>query len=221
MKKQVKKQKQALNEVKKAILAVRKAGSSKDQFKYDTMRSRDYSMILQTLKHIKPKDVLEVGCAYGTLSYLLKKSGIDVKATDIEVLHNPKFFKKHKIDYSELNVETDEIDKQDCIIFTEVMEHLSYNPLPVLKKMKRALRKRGFIILSVPAREYDFPREHIGKWLNHINWRQIPNFKKYKQTDANNHYYYLWELLDLFKEAELRPDNLLRTQAGWFIILTR
>lgn len=216
------KQINSLKPVKEAILEVRKAGSNKDQFIYDTQRAKDYSVIVETIKNNKFKDILEIGCAYGTLSYLINKLKVNLKTIDVEVLHNKDFFKKNKIKFEKLNIETDKIKgKYDCIIFTEVLEHLCYNPLPVMNNIKRALRNKGVIILSTPAREVDNPTEHIGNWLYHINWRQIPNFKKYKYKDANHHYYYLWELIDLIKEADLRISTLLRTRSGWFMTITK
>jgi len=38
----------------------------------------------------------------------------------------------------------------DCVIMCEVLEHLNFNPLSVLKEINRVIRPGGFFYLTVP-----------------------------------------------------------------------
>jgi hypothetical protein len=99
---------------------------------------------------------------------------------------------------------------------TGVLEHLCYNPLPVLKKLHDACNKG--ILISTPAKEVDYVCD--GKWKDEISWRQIPEYKKYKFIDGHHHTYYLWELDDLLKESGFRiiESQLLPLEGTWVIL---
>lgn len=206
--------------ISEAIREVKEFGGHKKQFQYDTMMSDQYRFLAKVIKNLKrkPETVLDAGCAYGTFSYWLKKNGYGVTSLDVDAsLHNEKLFEEAKIPFLKLDIEKDLIpEKYDLIVFTEVLEHLNSNPLPTLEKLRGRLKSKGQIILSTPSREVDPPQQG-GKWVNYVNWRQIPKNQKY--TDGNHHYYYIWELAELIVEAGLVIAALYRTKLGWFFIL--
>lgn len=190
------------------------------QMKYDLGRERIYELGGAWIASMHPKKVLDVGCAYGTMAYILRKIGIEVDAIDImPELHSKKMFKEMGIKFEKRNIETNNIKEEyDCVIFTDVLEHLCYNPLPVLKKLAKI--SKG-ILISTPAKEVDGVCE--GKWCDEINWRQIPKFKDYKFEDGHHHTYYLWELQELLAEAgfEIVESQLLPVEATWMILAQR
>jgi 2-polyprenyl-3-methyl-5-hydroxy-6-metoxy-1,4-benzoquinol methylase len=188
------------------------------QMKYDLGRERIYELGGAWTASLHPDNVLDVGCAYGTLAYILRKVGIGVKAIDImPELHSKEMFKEMDIKFEKKNIETDKINgKYDVVILTDVLEHLCYNPLPVLKKLRNACNKG--ILISTPAKEVDYTCD--GKWKDEISWKQIPHFDKYKFVDGHHHTYYLWELQELLNEAgfKIKEYQLLPVEATWMIL---
>jgi SAM-dependent methyltransferase len=67
-----------------------------------------------------------------------KKNGI---LTDYNIIDNTGiYFSKYKN------------EKYDAILASEILEHLPYNPIKIVKSMKKNLNKKGIVILSVPNR---------------------------------------------------------------------
>lgn len=96
--------------------------------------------------------VLDVGCSSGNLGKALKVMkktkviGIDIDKDDI------KLAKKVLDDALVIDLEKDALDKLgsfDVIIMADVIEHL-VDPVTVLKKLKKVLKKDGRFIFSVP-----------------------------------------------------------------------
>lgn len=188
------------------------------QMKYDLGRERIFELGGAWVASLHPENVLSVGCAYGTLEYILSKIGIKVTAVDImPELHSKEMFKDMNIKFQKKNIETDKIDgKYDVIVLTDVLEHFNYNPLPVLKKLRNACNKG--ILISTPAKETDSVCD--GKWKDEINWKQIPQYKDYEFIDGHHHTYYLWELQELLAEAgfRIKEYQLLPVEATWMIL---
>ncbi|OPZ94944.1 MAG: bifunctional 3-demethylubiquinone-9 3-methyltransferase/ 2-octaprenyl-6-hydroxy phenol methylase [Firmicutes bacterium ADurb.Bin419] len=206
----------AINEVKKA------GDADRNQWRYDTMRETDYNFIAYQLKKYLPKNILEIGSAYGTLSLLLKKRGFDIDTLDIlDTLHSKKIFKKYKIPFQKCDIAKEiPFDKQyDMVILTEVLEHLATNPLNIMKRITDKMAEGGFMILSTPAREISPPLK-IAKWTTEINWQQIPEVKNYKWKDGEHHHYYLWEIIDLLSKTDLKIHHIFY-RSGWFLVLRK
>lgn len=104
------------------------------------------------LKRGSGKKALEVGCAIGAFSKLLKERGFKVVAIDIsnfiikkaQKLQNDIEFKVSDIDKG---IETKE--KFDYIFALEVLEHL-LDPRRALFNMKKVLKKHGILVFSTP-----------------------------------------------------------------------
>jgi 2-polyprenyl-3-methyl-5-hydroxy-6-metoxy-1,4-benzoquinol methylase len=201
-----------------AINQYNKFGQKKTQLKYDLARERIYTITSLATGFYKPKKVLDVGCAYGFMSYLLTLAKMQVTAVDNMTQFNEKVFKDNGIKFLKRNIETQEITgKYDLILLMDVLEHLNYNPLPVLQK----LRKLGkAIILTTPARELDYEMPAKAKYKDYINWKMIPNYnKKYDFSDSHHHTYTLWELKELLAEAGFKIEDyqLLPLERTWFV----
>ena len=185
------------------------------QTKYDLARDKIYQIVGLYTATLQPKTILDVGTAYGTLAYILTKAGMKVTATDIMDLHSKKMFKEMGIDFIKHNIETDKLEGEyDVCILTDVLEHLCYNPLPVIKKLAKVCRG---IVISTPAKEMDYVCE--GKWCDLTTWREIPQYKDYKFEDGHHHTYYLWELQELLEEAgfKITEQQLMPVEATWII----
>lgn len=200
-----------------AITKYAKFSTKKTQLKYDMMRERIYTLASIATGYYKPKKVLDVGCAYGFMSWLLTQAKMKITALDCMVLFNEKVFRDSGIKFLKRNIETQEVDGQyDLVLLMDVLEHLNYNPLPVLKKLRKVGRA---IILTTPAREIDHCMPDNAKYKDYINWKMIPNFKKYQFVDAHHHTYTLWELKELLTEAGFKIDHfeLLPLEGTWFV----
>jgi|GEM_PF-2543959 2-polyprenyl-3-methyl-5-hydroxy-6-metoxy-1,4-benzoquinol methylase len=92
--------------------------------------------------------ILDVGCYPLQLYHMMENMGFDVYG--IASKHETVTQDKIKI----ANIETDILDFPqnyfDCIIFTEIIEHLIIDPHIYLKKMHEVLKPGGSIIITTP-----------------------------------------------------------------------
>ena len=108
---------------------------------------------------VDAETVLDIGCSQGIVSILAAENGKTVKGIDIQIesvafakkLLNDKYAHLKErvtfecVDFFEYTGE----ELYDCVIITEVLEHLE-NPSVFLEKAKKNLKKGGKVILSVP-----------------------------------------------------------------------
>jgi 2-polyprenyl-3-methyl-5-hydroxy-6-metoxy-1,4-benzoquinol methylase len=141
---------------------------------------------------------LDIGCAYGTLALLAKTFfNCEIFATNIKNQLSPALLEKYHFNYANNNIELDQLPWDghfDAIIFTEVLEHLNFHPLPTLRKIRSALSENGRLYLSTPewARMTKF----------YSNLAEIPYPKSGSQITDEHHYIYTYdELLRLFDSA--------------------
>jgi spore maturation protein CgeB/tetratricopeptide (TPR) repeat protein len=115
-----------------------------------------YKNIRHDLIPLVPEDakcILEVGCAEGmTGNELKKRPGVFVAGIENNEIA-AEMARKVLDDVITGDVECMDIPYSpsafDCIIFADVLEHL-VNPLDILKKMSKLLKKDGTVIMSIP-----------------------------------------------------------------------
>ena len=98
--------------------------------------------------------ILDAGCGYGYGAFILSKKAKKVIAVDIstEALDYAKNrYKRKNIEYLLGDLETIDLSKFtfDFIICLEVIEHIK-NPLLVLRKFRKWIKKKGFLLISTP-----------------------------------------------------------------------
>ena len=105
-----------------------------------------------------PVKVMELGAFFGTVCLALSSLGYDVTACDIpEYIEMPEQIAR----YARHGVKTKGVRLQDfrmpfedesfdVVIMCEVLEHLNFNPLPLLKEINRILKPGGIFYLSLP-----------------------------------------------------------------------
>lgn len=134
----------------------------------------------EALKFLKGKGnkILEIGCGEGYFLNLAKKKGFEVVGIDF----NEKAVKIAKEKFKLKNVYAMEIDeflkicedKFDAVCFFHFIEHLK-NPFEFLLKLKRVIKKNGFIVFSLPnerrprvkfglREDWDYPPHHLTRW---------------------------------------------------------
>jgi 2-polyprenyl-3-methyl-5-hydroxy-6-metoxy-1,4-benzoquinol methylase len=105
------------------------------------------------LGNVHSKRCLDVGCLYGTLLIYASKLGWVPYGIDLSNRINPVLLHKFGIRYVRSDIECENIPwegKFDVIIFTEILEHLKFNPMLVLAKMHDCLSEDGVLLLSTP-----------------------------------------------------------------------
>ena len=111
--------------------------------------------VQSTTKNLK---ILEIGGFTGIVSICLSRLGYQVVFTDI-----PEFLNSGtlKVKLSENNIEFFAHNLLNCpipqpnnsfdiVVMCEVLEHLNFNPLPVLSEVNRILKGGGVFYLSLP-----------------------------------------------------------------------
>lgn len=149
------------------------------------------------------KSVLDVGCGYGTLAVFAKNVfDAPVYATDYKKRISNEMLNEYGITFKESDIEMEDIPFKspkvfDVIIFTEILEHLYFNPLETLKKLRKKLAPSGVMYLSTPdAAQWG----RVTKWYNHVG--EMPMINPYK-PDIDEHVYQ-WsegELLRIIDES--------------------
>ena len=102
--------------------------------------------------------VLEIGTFFGAVSIALKRLGFSVTASDvpeyIEMPEQQQRFSQEGIETYALRLQDFLIDFPsetfDAVVMCEVLEHLNFNPLPLMKEINRVLRPGGLFYLSLP-----------------------------------------------------------------------
>lgn len=102
--------------------------------------------------------VLEIGAFFGVVSISLAKLDFVVTASDIpEYMSLPEQearFSRHKIGTAHVRLQDFVLpfddEAFDVVIMCEVLEHLNFNPLPLLKEINRILSDGGMLYLSLP-----------------------------------------------------------------------
>ncbi|MEB2782533.1 methyltransferase domain-containing protein [Algoriphagus sp. C2-6-M1] len=138
--------------------------SEKDYFEFHKHR---FKRCDQFLYHLPPPPhpqtnfkVLEIGCHYLHTSILLSSRGFQVDAMDVTEFWELDFVRKrgekHKLhpiienDLSKLNRFAEIFDEYDLIVFTEILEHITFNPIHFWKRIYQILKPGGIIYISTP-----------------------------------------------------------------------
>ena len=106
--------------------------------------------------------VLEIGAFFGMVSICLAKLGFRVCAADIpEYMSMPEQmerFGRHGIEIAEVRLQDYVLpfadEDFDVIIMCEVLEHLNFNPLPLIKEINRVGAPGSLFYLSLPNLAY-------------------------------------------------------------------
>jgi SAM-dependent methyltransferase len=102
--------------------------------------------------------VLEIGAFFGAVCCALSAVGYRVTAADIpEYIDMPEQvarYARHGITTQGLRLEQMRLpfadESFDVVVMCEVLEHLNFNPLPLLKEINRILTPDGLFYLSLP-----------------------------------------------------------------------
>lgn len=157
-------------------------GNIEGQKKYLNIMKKSYFITLKNcLKFIpnKNSNICELGAFLGVVSKSLNYLGHNVLACDIPYFFDKdeikEYFAKSSIKSISFNLRNYEIpisnDSQDLVIACEILEHLNFNPLPIVKEINRILKIGGFLYIATPNAD-----SFVKKFRYLIMGRQ-PSFK--------------------------------------------
>ncbi|RKZ81610.1 MAG: hypothetical protein DRR19_21965 [Candidatus Parabeggiatoa sp. nov. 1] len=118
--------------------------------------------VVKFAEHHNVRQILEIGAFFGLVSICLSKLGFQVCAADIpEYMSMPEQqerFKRHGIEIAKVKLQDYLLPFQneqfDVIIMCEVLEHLNFNPLPLIKEINRVGTANSLFYLSLPNLVY-------------------------------------------------------------------
>lgn len=154
------------------------------------------------------KKIIDVGSAIGTLSVFSKKlSGVEVYAIDLSKNINTTLIAKYNINHEACNIEKEPLPwqgKYDCIIFSEILEHLNTHPLKTLLKLRNNLEDNGILYVTTPDAE-DYGR--ITEYFN--TYQEMPEVNEQIDQTGTSHIYHFTkaEMLELFNRAGLKVER--------------
>jgi SAM-dependent methyltransferase len=102
--------------------------------------------------------LLEIGAFLGVVSFSLKARGHQVVATDIPEFAGRdsirEYYRAFGVEIAPVNLRHRRLPFADAVydgvIMCETLEHLNFNPLPILLEINRVLKPGGFLYNSMP-----------------------------------------------------------------------
>lgn len=182
------------------------------QMKYCYHRTlRDIVQLDERLKSNGKLRILEIGSFTGVICIALANLGYSVVAHDIPFIVNDhdlaRLLRKHGIDRVAVDLQDCQFDLDsasfDVIIFNEVLEHLCFNSIPLLREFNRILSPQGRVYCATPNLACLKNRCFLMKgrgFLSPIAQMQL-QLDSEKSTSVGLHWreWTKAELLDLFK----------------------
>lgn len=163
--------------------------------------------------------ILEVGAYLGAVSISLSRMGFEVTAMDIpEFMGNPRLSEKYQSEGVETltaNLRDYDIpadsEAYDLVIMCETLEHLNFNPLPVLSELNRVLKDDGKMYLALPNLA-SLPHR-VNLMLGRSIHNPIEDFRQQLSADGNMIVGLHWreytrsELVEMARMTGFEPDR--------------
>lgn len=132
-------------------------------------KSDNKNRVFRINKFFKNKlNILDIGSGTGVFLHEMKKKGHNVIGLDLDERYR-KFLLKKKIKIYNSNLNKFKTKKKfDLITFNKVLEHVK-DPLGMLKKSKKLLKKKGNIYVEVPNVKAQIKGKYSGEFcLDHL-----------------------------------------------------
>ena len=150
-----------------ACAAVRKevvSSRSADDLAYFNLHERRFRATASRIIELVPSGarILDVGSHYLHLTSVLALVGYEVRAIDVPAHSTLPFVRERAVRMGiPLTVAegdavaqgrflTAEADSFDAVLFCEILEHITFNPIPFWRRIHGLLRPNGIILLTTP-----------------------------------------------------------------------
>jgi 2-polyprenyl-6-hydroxyphenyl methylase/3-demethylubiquinone-9 3-methyltransferase len=163
-----------------------------------------------------PLDILDVGCAQGTLALLLAEHGHRVTAVDLrqEFLDYARSRHTHgDVRFLRANALEEAIPgRYDLVFANQIIEHVVY-PERLTARLAGVLRPGGRLVMATP--NGDYLRNRLPAFREIGDPRQWEH--RQHTADADGHFfaYVADELLDVFRSAGLREVRAMFFESPW------
>jgi 2-polyprenyl-3-methyl-5-hydroxy-6-metoxy-1,4-benzoquinol methylase len=112
-----------------------------------------FNTIHQSISLEQP--IIDIGSGPGHVALLLHKLGYDITVADVDFSEYHERYEKFNIGMIKTDIEFEDLplnaNSFECVIFTEVIEHLSYYHIDhVLAQIHRILKENGKLIITTP-----------------------------------------------------------------------
>lgn len=147
--------------------------------------------------------ILDIGSLTGAMCIALKREGYDVYGVDFDevVAEYRDVYVKNGIDIRAISDPTQlpyEDNYFDCVVFTEVLEHVYDTPLHILNEFKRALKVGGCLLITTPN---VMRLENKLKFLLNINiYQDLHRYVTNPRPSLHFREYTMRELVHLLEE---------------------
>lgn len=192
---------------------------------YLRLHRHRFTAMLAAMQPASGACVLEVGVTPGQFTQLLVAAGCQVSGIDLDPSARQALWDRLGVDVQQINLEHETLPFAnaafDWVVFSEVIEHLVYSPLPVLREFRRVLKPGGRVLITTPNELYLKSRlATLGRMLL---WRSpLPagEFRRQMLLEGPARYtthsrtYTLQELCWLVEQAGLRVKHR-RHIAAW------
>ncbi len=174
-----------------------------------------FNRIISTLELIPDKNdakLLEIGANPYFLTVLIKKyKNYDCSLVNYfgetcnissQTIENKKYGENHIFNFHNINIEKEPLpfpDKYfDVIIYGEIIEHLTENPVYSLYNLHRVLKDDGILIISTPN---VFRYQNLKKFLVNKKFSIYDPYSSYGIYGRHNREYSMYELQDILEKT--------------------
>jgi SAM-dependent methyltransferase len=142
---------------------------------YFRLHRHRFAAMLRAIDAPQGAQILEVGVTPGHFTELLVQSGYRVSGVDLDPFTRRALWERLGVDVRQANLEREPIpfpdNSFDWVVFSEVIEHLVYSPLPVLREFHRVLRPGGRVLISTPNELY--VKSRLRTLLRVLLWQSL------------------------------------------------
>lgn len=183
-----------------------------------------YAAILAALAP-PPARVLEVGTTPGQFTEALVATGYQVSGVDLDPTGRQALWEQLGVAVCRANLEQEPIPFADAtfdqVIFSEVIEHLVFSPLPLLRELRRVLAPGGLLVLTTPNELY--LKSRLVQILRLLLWQSPVSRAEFEHQmllegtaryTTHSRTYTLGELCWVLQQAGLQPV-VKRYVAAW------